>query len=69
MEERTKIRVGLDIHKDSISVAAAEPGSGPAPLIGKVARDLNKLLARIGSAEQLHVVDEVRPQGSAFNAP
>jgi hypothetical protein len=24
MEERTKIYVGLDVHKDSISVAAAE---------------------------------------------
>ena len=26
MEERTKFHVGLDVHKDSISVAAAEPG-------------------------------------------
>ncbi|CAM4014234.1 Transposase [Roseateles saccharophilus] len=29
MEERTKIHVGLDVHKDSISVAAAEPGRTP----------------------------------------
>ena len=29
MEERSKIHVGLDVHKDSSSVAAAEPG-GPA---------------------------------------
>ena len=27
MEERTKFHVGLDVHKDSISVAAAELGS------------------------------------------
>ena len=26
MEERSKFCVGLDVHKDSISVAAAEPG-------------------------------------------
>ncbi len=26
MDERAKIHVGLDVHKDSISVAAAEPG-------------------------------------------
>ena len=26
MEELSKIHVGLDVHKDSISVAAAEPG-------------------------------------------
>jgi hypothetical protein len=28
MEERIKFHVGLDVHKDSISVAAAEPGRG-----------------------------------------
>jgi hypothetical protein len=36
MEERTKFHVGLDVHKDSISVAAAELGRAPARLIGKV---------------------------------
>jgi len=66
MEERTKIHVGLDVHKDSISVAAAEPGRGPARLIGKVAHDVNKLLkvlAKIGSAGQLHIVYEAGPTG------
>ena len=66
MEERTKIHVGLDVHKDSISVAAAELGRSPARLIGKVAHDVNKLLkvlARIGSAEQLHLVYEAGPTG------
>jgi hypothetical protein len=33
--------VGLDVHKDSISVAAAELGRAPARLIGKVTHDLN----------------------------
>jgi len=29
MEERTKFHVGLDVHKDNISVAAAEPAHIP----------------------------------------
>ena len=44
MEELSKIHVGLDVHKDSISVAAAEPGRAPGRLIGKVTHDVNKLL-------------------------
>jgi transposase len=66
MEERTKIHVGLDVHKDSISVAAAELGRTPARLIGKVTHDVNKLLkvlAKIGTAEQLHLVYEAGPTG------
>jgi hypothetical protein len=66
MEERTKIHVGLDVHKDSISVAAAEPGRAPARLIGKLTHDLNKMvkvLAKIGKAEQLHIVYEAGPTG------
>ena len=64
MEERTKIFVGLDVHKDSISVAAAESGRGGARLIGKVTHDVNKLLkvlGKIGTAEQLHIVYEAGP--------
>jgi len=66
MEERTKIHVGLDVHKGSISVAAAEPGRAPGRLIGKVVHDLAKLLkvlAKIGTAEQLHIVYEAGPTG------
>ncbi|MDN8613702.1 IS110 family transposase [Variovorax ginsengisoli] len=66
MKERTKFHVGLDVHKDSISVSAAELGRAPARLIGKVTHDLNKLLkvlAKIGSAEQLHIVYEAGPTG------
>jgi len=58
MEERTKIHVDLDVQKDSISVAAAEPGRAPARLIGKLTHYLTKLvkvLAKIGKAEQLHI--------------
>ena len=66
MEERIKIHVGLDVHKDSISVAAAEPGRAPGRLIGKVTHDVNKLqkvLAKVGTAEQLHIVYEAGPTG------
>jgi len=44
MEERIKFHVGLDVHKDSISVAAADPGRAPGRLIGKVPHDVHKLL-------------------------
>jgi transposase len=66
MEERAKFHVGLDVHKDSISVAAAEVGRAPARLIGKLTHDLNKLmrvLTKIGTAEQLHIVYEAGPTG------
>ncbi len=66
MEERIKFHVGLDVHKDSISVAAAEPGRAPGRLIGKVPHDVHKLLkvlAKVGTAEQLHIVYEAGPTG------
>ena len=66
MEERSKIHVGLDVHKDSISVAAAEPGRAPGRLIGKVTHDVNKLLkvlSKVGTIEQLHIVYEAGPTG------
>lgn len=66
MQERSKIHVGLDVHKDSITVAAAEPGREKARLIGKVAHDVPKLLkvlAKIGAVEELHLVYEAGPTG------
>jgi transposase len=66
MEESIKVHVGLDVHKNSISVAAAEPGRAPARVVAKLAHDVNKLLkalAKLGVAEQLHVVYEAGPTG------
>lgn len=66
MEERSKLHVGLDVHKDSISVAAAEPGRAPGRLIGKVKHDVNqlhKVLGKIGTPEHLHDVYEAGPTG------
>lgn len=66
MEERTKIHVGLDVHKDSIAVSVADPGREKARLFGKVAHDvpqLLKVLAKIGDVEELHIVYEAGPTG------
>jgi transposase len=66
MEERSKIHVGLDVHKDSITVAAADHGREKARLIGKVAHDLPRLLkvlAKLGTPAELHLVYEAGPTG------
>jgi len=66
MNEITKIHVGLDVHKDSISVAMAQLGREPGRLVGKVVHDVPKLLkmlAKIGSIERLHLVYEAGPTG------
>jgi transposase len=66
MDKLIKIHVGLDVHKDSIMVAQAMPGRDSARLVGKVVHDIAKLLkvlAKLGSPEQLHVVYEARPTG------
>ena len=66
MQEAIKVFVGLDVHKDSIAIGAAEPGRAPAALIGRVAHDVNKLLktlAKLGRAEEVHVVYEAGPTG------
>lgn len=66
MEEGIKFFVGLDVHKDTIAVAVAEAGRGPAGLIGNIAHDvakLCKLLARYGESARLQVVYEAGPTG------
>lgn len=66
MDEVSKIHVGLDVHKDSISVGVAEPGRSAGRLVGKTVHDvgkLMKLLARIATPERLHLVYEAGPTG------
>jgi transposase len=66
MDELSKIHVGLDVHKDSISVGVAQPGRAAARVLGKIAHDvgkLTKLLSRVGAPEQLHLVYEAGPTG------
>ncbi len=64
MEERSKVHVGLDVHKDSISVGVAAPGREPGRMVSKVPHDvgrLTKLLAKVGVPEELHLVYEAGP--------
>jgi transposase len=66
MEERIKVYVGLDVHKDSIVIAAAEAGRSAGRLIGQLAHDVPKLLkalAKLGEPGVLHVVYEAGPTG------
>lgn len=66
MGEVIKVHVGLDVHKDSITVAVAEPGRGPGRVVGKIGHDVGKLtkvLGKVGRPEQLHLVYEAGPTG------
>ena len=66
MDEISKIHVGLDLHKDSISIGAAQPGREPGRLVSKIAHDvptLVKQLNKLGTPNQLHIVYEAGPTG------
>ena len=66
MDEGIKFFVGLDVHKDTIAVAAAEAGREPARWVGTIAHDVGKLLkrlARYGGPAQVQVVYEAGPTG------
>lgn len=66
MDEISKIHVGLDVHKDSISIGVAQPGREPGKLLTKIAHHLPKLLKqldKLGTPAQLHVVYEAGPTG------
>jgi transposase len=66
MDETSKIHVGLDVHKDSISIAVARPGREPGRLLTKIAHHLPKLLKqleKLGTAQELYVVYEAGPTG------
>ena len=58
MEERSKGHVGLDVHKDSITVAAAEPGREKAQLVGKVVHDVPRLLKVLASKRSMNCILE-----------
>ncbi len=67
MKEDTKFFVGLDVHKDSISIAVAESGRTAARLIGQIPHDVEKLrtkLRQIGEqTSSIHIVYEAGPTG------
>ncbi|MBP5989959.1 IS110 family transposase [Piscinibacter sp.] len=66
MSEITKAHVGLDVHKDTITVALAEAGRQAAKVLCTMDHDvpkLVKLLRKRGEASALHVVYEAGPTG------
>jgi hypothetical protein len=61
MEERIKFFVGLNAHKNSISIAAYEAGREPARFVGTIGPDVQglfKVLAKAGTPAQVSVVYE-----------
>lgn len=66
MDERIKFFVGLDAHKDSISVAACDASREPARFVGCLKPDISgllKVLAKAGPPSQVSVVYEAGPTG------
>jgi transposase len=66
MDEISKIHVGLDVHKDSISIGIAQPGREPGRLVSKIAHHVPRLLKqldKLGTPAQLHIVYEAGPTG------
>jgi transposase len=58
--------VGLDVHKDAIAVAVAEPGRAPARFLGTTGPTLDpleKALAHVGTPARLWLVYEAGPCG------
>ena len=58
--------VGLDVHKDSIAVAIAEPNGGEVRSIGTIPNDpesVTKLVRKLGPARRLRCCYEAGPCG------
>ena len=61
--------VGLDVHKDSIAVAAAEPGRAAPRFVGTTGPQLSELckaLSHLGKPAALHLAYEAGPCGYAL---
>ena len=68
MKDYTKF-VGLDVSKDSISVAVADTGRGEPRFLGNIPHKpeaIRKLMRKLGTPEQLHVCYEAGPTGYAL---
>jgi transposase len=66
MDESINFFVGLDAHKDSISVAVCEAGREPSRFVGTLGPDVQgvlKTLRKYGPARQVSVVYEAGPTG------
>lgn len=66
MDERIKFYVGLDVHKDSTSVAACDASRSAARFVGTVGPDIRqllKVLAKAGEPAEVSIVYEAGPTG------
>lgn len=66
MDKGISMWVGLDVHKESITIALARQGREPAQFVEEIGHDVNKLLKRLralGDPAQIHVVYEAGPTG------
>ncbi len=66
----TKHYVGLDVHKDTVTIAVADEGhNGEVRIYGKISSDLNAIersLRKIGGGGgELHVAYEAGPTGAS----
>ncbi len=67
MDERIKFFVGLDAHKDSISVSLCEAGREPARFVSTIGPDLRallKVLGKYGDPAQVSLVYKQRKRES-----
>jgi transposase len=58
--------IGLDVHKESITIAVADKGRRPAEIVETIGNDffsLLKVLERLGSPQQLRICYEAGPTG------
>lgn len=58
--------VGMDVHKDTIVIAVAEPGREPARILATIPHDLQRLrrqLRKLGDPEDISVCYEAGPTG------
>jgi transposase len=66
MDEGITAFIGLDVHKETIAMAVAEPGRAPPRFVGTTGPmlgPLEKALSQVGVPEQLWVVYEAGPCG------
>jgi transposase len=66
VENSSKVFVGLDVHKDSISISVAQAGQLAARFVGKIAHDVPKVLKqleRIAPRAEVTIVYEAGPTG------
>ena len=66
MNKHSTSYIGLDVHKDYIAIAVAEPGRKPPRFVGTVTTvpsSLTKSLMHVADKAHAHIVYEAGPSG------